>query len=246
MDDTEFRKRALSEPRSEDPELQDAARGNSARERLMAEAAELEERISDTIKRVSVPTDLADRLKKHASSPIAGSGSRNPLRYLAIAATLFVAAAITLVPGMINSPSAQDLAFHDHLVNHLHSEAGAYAGNEQADWNNVHDIIRSGGGQVQNDARLRDATIKFARDCDLGEFGRGTHLVMQGEHGPVSVIYTSSRPVNTVIDIQDNRFRGRIIPLQNGNLAIAGEEGESLSGYEQLVTASLDWSVPSD
>ena len=35
MDDNEFRKRAFSEPGSEDPDLHEAARGDSARQRLM-------------------------------------------------------------------------------------------------------------------------------------------------------------------------------------------------------------------
>lgn len=248
MDDNEFRKRAFSDPRGDDPDLHDAARGNSGRQKLMAEIAELEERISSAISAVPVPADLVTRLKQQVEPTPAAS--HNPGRYFLLAAMVVVAVAVTIMfPGIQDNPSAQDLAFRDNLIEHLHREAPAYDGDSSAHWSEASSVLTtagvlaSGSGQSRNENPLRAAGIKFARHCDLGDAGRSAHIVLEGERGPVSVIFAANKPVDHTLDIEDERFHGRIIPTEHGNMAIIGEQGEVLTDYEVLVTDSIGWSI---
>lgn len=248
MDDNEFRKRAFSEPRTEDPELHEAARGNSARQRLMQEIAELEEHISATLSTVSAPSGLADRLKQQIEPT--PSGKRGLMRFFAVAATVAAVAAITLIPDPANRPSAGDVAFHDDLVAHLHDEAPVYDGNASSRWAEVSGVLAAAGlastgdgSWTDSSAALRTADLKFARHCDLGEAGRGVHIVLEGEHGPVSVILSTNKPVDSALTIEDDRFQGRILPTEYGNMAIIGEQGENLADYENMVAESVEWSI---
>ncbi len=248
MDDNEFRKRAFSDPHSDDPDLHRAARSDSARMKLMEELSELEEHIRSTVSTVAVPADLAERLKQqiHAAPP---SGRGNPLRYFAVAAsTLVIAAALLLmIPG--SGPSSRDQAFHDNLVAHLHQEAPAYEGDTSARWSDASGVLAAAGIMAPNMAgsadgdRLETADIKFAQHCDLGESGRGVHIVMEGEHGPVSVILTRGDPVEQAMTIDDERFHGRITPTGTGNMAVVGEQGEQLSEYATLVADHIEWPI---
>lgn len=249
MDDNEFRRRAFSEPGSEDPDLHEAARGNSARQRLMQEIAELEEHISSAIGTVSVPSGLADRLKQQVE-PAPAAGKRGLMRFFTVAAMVVIAAAITLVPDLGNRPSAEDVAFHDDLVAHLHEEAPAYDGDTSTQWAEVSGVLASAGltaagngSPPESGIPLQAAGLKFARHCNLGEAGRGAHIVLEGERGPVSVILATNKPVERAIDIEDERFHGRIIPTEYGNMAIIGEQGEVLTGYETMVADSVEWPI---
>ncbi|MEX1198702.1 MAG: DUF3379 family protein [Pseudohongiellaceae bacterium] len=247
MDDNEFRLRAFSEPGSEDPDLHEAARGDSTRQRLMQEIAELEEHISSAIDTVAVPSGLADRLKQQVEP--ARTGKRGLMRFFPVAAMVVIAAAITLMPDPGNRPGAQDLAFHDELVTHLHDEAAAYDDEGSTRWAEVSGVLAAAGlaagngGASTSGIPLRTAGLKFARHCDLGDAGRGAHIVLEGEQGPVSVILSINKPVDRAFIIEDERFQGRIIPTEYGNMVIVGEQGEILSGYETMVADSVQWSI---
>lgn len=249
MDDNEFRLRAFSEPGSEDPDLHEAARGDSTRQRLMQEIAELEEHISSVVGTVSVPSGLADRLKQQIEEPVRTGGQRGLMRFFTVAAMVVIAAAITLVLDAGDRPSAEDLAFHDDLVAHLHDEAPSYDGDTSVRWAEVSGILTETGLTADNDnpsrngTSLRTASLKFARHCNLGEAGRGAHIVLDGEQGPVSVILSTNKPVERAFTIDDERFHGRIIPTEYGNMAIIGEQGEALSDYETMVADNIEWSI---
>lgn len=250
MDDNEFRLRAFSEPGSDDPDLHEAARGDSARQRLMQEIAELEEHISSAISTVSVPSGLADRLKQQVDPAPAAGSKRGLMRFFPVAAMVVIAAAITLIPDLGNRPSAEDIAFHDDLVAHLHEEAPTYDGDTSARWAEVSGVLAAAGlaaagngSPTGNGIPLQTAGLKFARHCNLGEAGRGAHIVLEGERGPVSVILATNKPVERAIDIEDERFHGRIIPTEYGNMAVIGERGEVLADYETMVADSVEWSI---
>lgn len=245
MDDLEFRKRAYSNPTDDDPEFTNAARAHPARERLLEELTSLENQLADAINTVSVPDGLAERLKQQgAGNPGAEGVPRRSLKpYMTLAASVVVALALTFTVGQQGQPSARDLAFHDNVVNHLHEEASEYAGDVEASWERLTEVVSAGGGRIDNEAPLREAHVKFARDCGVTESLTGTHIVLEGEHGPVSLIYVATTPVSQDLELDDERFAGRIIPMQQGNMAIVGEKEEPLETFESLARTSFQWSI---
>lgn len=253
MDDLEFRKRAYSNPTDEDPEFHDAARSDPARQRLLEELNSLENQLSDTVNTISVPDGLAERLKQHGTEQGAESATRpqatpgNSFRFrphMTLAASLVVALALTFITmGRPGQPSAQDMALHDDIVAHLHDEASEYAGDVEASWDRLTEVVAAGGGRIDDDSRLQDMHVKFARDCDLSESRTGTHIVLEGERGPVSVVFVNNTPVSQDLELDDERFAGRIIPMQEGSMAIVGEKDEPLETFEALARSSFQWSI---
>jgi hypothetical protein len=64
-----------------------------------------------------------------------------------------------------------------------------------------------------------------------------------GENGPVSVILVRSPPLGRSLDVKDSRFQGRIVPADDGNMAVIGEHAEELGRVEQIITSNVEWSI---
>ncbi len=242
MDDLEFRKRAFANPSDDDPEFTDAAKTHPDRQRLLDELISLENDLAETLNAVSVPDNLAHRLKQQG-----GSGMQPPSRfrpYLTLAASLVIATALTLAMlGQNSQPNAREAALHDQVVAHLRDEASEYAGDEQISIEEVAQVVSSRGGELADQSRLADIHLKFAKECIVGESHQGTHVVIQGENGPVSLMYVDSSPVSEEMELDDGRFSGIITPHREGNLAIVGEKGESLETFRSLAENGFNWSI---
>ena len=242
MDDLEFRTRAFSDPLDQQEDLRTAADASPERRQLLDELNELERDLRRTLLAVDIPVGLKEKLTQHAraASPLRNRG------LLALAASLVVATGLTLnlffQPGL----SAQDLALHDELVEHLHEEAPSYQSNYDdggdIGWAQVEAVLEASGTSLTSPDELATMQMIFARLCALGG-SRSAHLVARGEHGPISIVFIRTAPVSRRVELRDDRFQGRIIPVNEGNMAVIGERNESLGQYEQMLRESLEWSI---
>lgn len=238
MDDLEFRTRAFSDPQDDRDDFRQAADTDPSRRRLLDELGHLDLEIRHTINSVPIPHDLQKRLLGHSRPTLR---SRSP--YL-LAASLVVAAGLGLST-MQTRPNAQDLAFHDALLNHVHREAPRYA-NADADevnWSEVEAVLQATGARLASPEEIEALHLTFANHCGFGGGERGAHLVAQGEHGPVSIIFTHNTPVAGPLKLKDERYKGRIIPLSEGNVAVIGEKQEGLRRFEKVIMANLQWAM---
>lgn len=236
MDDLEFRTRAFSDPQHDSNDLQRAAGTDANRQRLLEEITELDNEIRRTVGTVPIPDGLKQRLLQHSRPTW---HSRAPY---VLAASLLVTAGLGL--SMVQTrPSAQDLAFHDALLNHVHREAPRYANSTGINWSDVEPVLQAAGARMASQAEVEALHLTFANHCGFGGGDRGAHLVAQGEFGPVSIIFTPNTPVANTIKLRDERYKGRIIPLSGGNMAVIGEKQEGLRRFEKVVMDNLEWSL---
>lgn len=242
MDDLEFRTRAFSNPFDDQDDFRTAADASPERRQLLDELNEFEQDLQRTLMGVDIPAGLKHKLNQHAR-PTSLLRSR---RMLAVAASFVVATGLALnlffQPGL----SAQDLALHDDLVEHLHQEAPSYQSQYDdgmaISWNQVESILRASGTSLKSAEELAAMHMIFARLCGVGG-SRSAHLVTRGVHGPVSIIFIRTAPVSRGLELRDERFQGRIIPVNEGNMAVIGEKNESLGRYEQILRENVEWSI---
>ena len=238
MDDLEFRTRAFSNPLDEQEDFKAAADASPERRQLLRELNELEQNLQLTLTSVDIPAGLQRKLKQHAR-PASASRSR---RFFALAASLVVAAGLALNLFLQPGLSAQDLALHDELVEHLHQEAPDYDSSGDISWSQVESILAAAGTSLKTSDELASMHMIFARLCGVGG-SRSAHLVTRGEHGPVSIIFIRTTPVSRNVELRDERFQGRIIPVNEGNMALIGEKNEPLGRYEKLLRDNIEWSI---
>jgi hypothetical protein len=89
----------------------------------------------------------------------------------------------------------------------------------------------------------REATlITYANPCIING-KRVPHLVVQGQHGPVTILLMPDEKVEESTPLDGNAVHGIILPVGDGSIAIIGPREESLEPIQERVRASLTWTT---
>lgn len=95
-----------------------------------------------------------------------------------------------------------------------------------------------------NVARLDHSAglITYARTCEIN--GRTVpHLVIQGEHGPITILLMPEEGVAEAVSLDGENTHGVILPVGDGSIAIIGAREEKLERVEKSVLNSVMWST---
>jgi len=84
--------------------------------------------------------------------------------------------------------------------------------------------------------------ITYARTCKIN--GKSVpHLVIQGEHGPVTILLMPKEAVDEAVSLDGENIHGVILPVGDGSIAIIGAQEEKLERIEKSVVSSVTWST---
>ena len=95
-----------------------------------------------------------------------------------------------------------------------------------------------------NIAELDENTglITFAESCPIN--GRNVpHLVIQGQHGPITIILMPDEKISSAIALNDENQHGVILPVGDGSIAIVAGQDEPLDEVQKQVLQSVVWST---
>ena len=91
---------------------------------------------------------------------------------------------------------------------------------------------------ISHDAGL----ITYAQSCRIN--GRAVpHLVLQGAHGPITILLMPEEPLAEATTIDGVSIKGIILPVGNGSIAIIGDREEQLDQVKENVLDSVMWST---
>lgn len=99
-------------------------------------------------------------------------------------------------------------------------------------------VINPAIGTMDRDVGL----VSYAETCIIN----GTsvpHLVIQGKHGPVTLLLMPNEMVNSPVELVGESVNGIILPHGDGSIAIIGEREERMQDLEQRVIDSVEWSI---
>ena len=161
--------------------------------------------------------------------------SMKPL-WFAIAATVVLATSISL--------RTSDL-FETH--NSLATEVLAHLDHEPYAFDNREDPV--------SDARLARAVpaslavfdrgsslVTYAQPCVIN--GKDVpHLVIQGQHGPVTILLMPHEEVAEETPLEGENVKGVILPVGKGSIAIIGDREEQLELIQKNVVNSVTWTT---
>lgn len=91
-------------------------------------------------------------------------------------------------------------------------------------------------------ARLNHSAglITYAQSCIINGH-TVPHLVMQGEHGPITVLLMPEEPLAKAVVLDGENIHGVILPIGDGSIAIIGARAEKLERVEESVLNSVTW-----
>jgi len=86
-----------------------------------------------------------------------------------------------------------------------------------------------------------DARVTYVELCPFrGEMV--AHFALQGSTGPVTVLLLPNEQVDRPIVVDEDGFRGTIVPLSiGGSIAVVGEPGEDIQDIQNRVADAVRW-----
>ena len=84
--------------------------------------------------------------------------------------------------------------------------------------------------------------VSYATSCIINGMTI-PHLVIQGEHGPVTLLLMPNEMVSSPVSLSGESVNGVILPHGNGSIAIIGQREERIQELEQRVVEAVEWSI---
>ncbi|WP_165310688.1 DUF3379 domain-containing protein [Vibrio ziniensis] len=225
MDDLEFRRRAMSDPKQKSSEYAEAL-SKEANQKFLDDVLKFDAQIADAMK-VDVPEGLADRILFKQSSQADNTTTVNFARK-AMAMAASIAFVFGLLVGQVNwgkilVPPAQ-ASLVDIAIKHVVDEEGFVS--------NLDEQVSS----RQINAKLLPFAYKFSENfpyhvyylnhCGFGH-ANALHMVFQGESGKVTLFVTG---VQSDVNGHFNKdgMSGMVESIGNKSLILVGNSSENM------------------
>lgn len=165
-----------------------------------------------------------------------------PTRRMTVPAWIAVAATIAIVAVFgfrMQASLISQSALANEIVAHLEHEPYAFSNTDTAvSDDRLARVVPASVATLDHSAGL----ITYAQSCIVnGE--TVPHLVIQGEHGPVTILLMPNQKVSKARSIRGNSISGVILPVGSGSIAIVGEDGEDLERIERKMKDSVTFST---
>ena len=156
--------------------------------------------------------------------------------WLALAATVAVAAVIGF--RMLGSDVAYG-SLAEEVVAHLDHEPRALTVTDRAvSDERLANVVPASVARLDRSAGL----ITYARSCVIN--GKTVpHLVLQGEHGPVTILLMPEEAIDAAEDLSGDNIKGVLLPVGSGSIAIIGERDERLEPIKESIVNSVMWDI---
>jgi hypothetical protein len=221
MDELEFRRRIMSDPKDRDTNIVAAINSNDSQ---IAKAMN-----------VDVPEGLADKILFNNSAQIENNVVRPNFARRAMAMAASIAFVAGLLVGQINwgnivvSPAQASLA--ETALSHVEHEKPFLADLDEQATNS------------QINAKMAPFEYKFGKEfpyhvyylnhCGFGE-SNAVHILFRGEKGKVTMFLTKTA-TQEVSDFNKDGMTGVIVPVGDSSMIVVGDEGEDVSKISQVL-----------
>ncbi len=233
----DFKNRIDADPWIEDADIDANAEASAYRDQMRALDEKIGQAMSFSVPELKMP-ELPEIETDNVVS-LDAKRSRAPM-WLAMAATVLIAAFIgTRIggPDYGTGPEALAQELHAHVS---HAPSALRITTVTVGDQKLNRVVPSTIAEMNHQGGL----ITFAETCPIN--GKNVpHLVVQGIHGPVTIILMPDEHIDEPIELNDGDTHGVIIPVGdgpgNGSIAIVGPKNEDLKRIEQDVMNSVTW-----
>ena len=200
--------------------------------------------------RVPVPDDLVNRIKLRQVIQDEQVARRIRPVQLALAASLMLAVALGALFGYkIHSVNQYVTLLTASAVDHTRMERQGF--HFVAEHNDplmqkerFKQVLAAFGGKVMDDELAALGEILHVQVCALdGIDGPVAHAVFRGERGDITVYYVFGRKLEDRRPFEQGPFKGMLVPVGYGNLAILGEPDERLVAVADKLDQAIAWHI---
>jgi hypothetical protein len=153
-------------------------------------------------------------------------------RLFAIAASLVAGLAV----GLVLLVSVPRTSVAREVMDHILHEPGTMAATAPLPHAELAGVLDPDGTRLRPD--IGDVT--FAARCLFG--GRIVpHLVVRTPEGPVTVLMLRHRSIREPVEIDEQGYRGLVLPAPHGSIAIVGQGIANAEGVAKKVFEAVNW-----
>lgn len=156
--------------------------------------------------------------------------------WFALAATVLLAAFVGIRTADMGAVSG---TLEEQVIAHLDHEPRALRlSNTPVSDRRLAKTVPGDVANMNHDAGL----ITYAQSCVIN--GKTVpHLVIQGEHGPVTILLMPDEEISQTKELNGVGIRGVILQVGRGSIAIIGDREEELDQIKKNVVDSVAWDI---
>lgn len=228
----DFQRACATEPDALDQSLIEHQKECRNCQMFVEEMKQLDRQLQSALK-VSIGDGLVDDLLKLPDQRDVGTYSSNIVKF-ALAATVVLAVGLAFfqIRQFPYRPSTLPDIVYEHIVN----EPEALAATEvlkQA-------VVRTKLSEFGIGLNAALSKVTHLTFCEVGDT-HGVHLVMEGDNGPITLLFLPTRKIDKLIPLERDGFVGYITPAELGSMAIVGAQNEPLEKIQTEVSQAIEW-----
>ena len=229
MNFSEFKKLIGADPLNRDSETLRARNSSPEFEAAAAEAEAFEEKLHSALN-IQAPADLLEEIKSISRQP----AQRRSWMPLALAASLLITVGAV---GLVWKQSQSWDSVEAYLADH-YSHDGAALVAKAGDLISEQDIAKIMASLNASADPELSGSIQLIKFCPTPD-GRGAHMVVHTEQGPMTIIFM---PETSVIDgemIEFDQMHALLVGLEHGSAAIIGNQSQAVEKLVPVIRESL-------
>jgi hypothetical protein len=232
MNFSEFKKLLGADPLNSDAETLRARESGAEFEEAAIEAARFEEKLRAAINVSPQETDFVENLIS-----VSQRSKRSP-RWFAIAASVLILIGVASVTTwQMNQPKT----IEEYVAMHYAEDGEALLERAEAafDPSKVSSILAAVGINGSDEFKSR---VLFIRHCPTLA-GRGAHMIVQSDNGPLNVIYMPGTVAEDRRTIAFGDMRAYMVAFAGGTATVIGRADQLVSGMDNILRTSLSSTI---
>jgi len=166
-----------------------------------------------------------------------------PVRRRSLAPWWFAAAATVVLATSITLRMSGVFTTHDSLVDQVLAHVDKEPGSLRVTDTPISDGELASAVPAKFAVFDRnESLITYAMPCTING-NEAPHLVIQGQHGPVTIILMPEEGVAEATPFEGENVNGIIVPVGDGSIAIIGAREEALEPIQKRVLGSVTWTT---
>jgi len=234
MNFSEFIRQLGAEPRSQDPEFLRARQSSPEFLQAAEEADTFEEKLTRAVD-LQLPDDLMENILQISRNPAgAATAETTPWwRSMALAAGILIAiGAAGITWNMNRGWDSVDEYLADH---YSHDGPGLVARAGDKTSKDIQAIFALFNVEAAPELAKTVSIIKYCPTPD----GKGVHMVLNTDQGPVTVIYMPATEVNDHETLEFDGMQALLVSLEKGSAAIIGTGSQGISKLYSVIQESI-------
>ncbi|MBL4660404.1 MAG: DUF3379 family protein [Alcanivoracaceae bacterium] len=222
----EFRQQLLRDSFTKDEEFHRLRKEDLRCAQAYADAMNFEKTLKRAFE-IKTPDTLKDSIVLRQATQ---NTNAHLIRRYAIAATIFLTFVIMSSTWYIKQPGP----IEKFVIEALMMEPEIYMSDEALPQHQIDELFASLNTKIDGDF----GQIHFMKTCPTPG-GTGARMVLMTDHGPVTLLYMPKANLNERIDFELEKYRGSIVAMETGAVAINGDNKQQLSYVEARLQNSI-------